>query len=708
MGKVTKATKKFQSKQLKHVLDHRKKIKEFKQKTKGRRGNKNEQEKKDTQLTKEEQAAMKSKKEEVFKDMSVDDFFSGGFDVPQKMKAPSKKKTKSNEESSSEEEEDGDIDMDELKEKDPEFYKYLEENDKEVLEFSASNPLDDISEDEKDEENHEQKNDTSKETRDEDGKVEVSLKLVKQWHKALKEKPTLKLIRNVVSAFKAAVNLNNEEIAESFKYTVSNEAAFSELMFLALKDLPNAITEKLCPYKTKNNVRILPSTPIATKIGSILKHHAGSLITLLNDTTDSDTITLILGSTEQLLPFFLSHRKILKEIVNSVVELWSTSSNLEVQLTSYTFLLLCKEFKNAMLELVLKSSYSAIIKNCRQTNIRTMPSIDFQKDSAAQLFSIDPVLGYQIGFEYIRQLAIHLRNSINATTSTSKNASKVSPTEAYKKIYNWQFVHSIDFWSKVLATHCNIEKENNSLKELAYPLVQVAIGVIRLIPSAQFFPLRFYLCRSLINLSRNTGIFVPIFPILSEILQSTTFTKKPKGSTLEAFDFNHNIKCNAAYLGTRVYQEGCGELFIELLAEFYSLYCKSIAFPELTTPAIIALRRYIKTSKNVKFNKQLSVLLEKLNASNNFILRERSSVDFTPNNYSQVNNFLKEYNWEKTPLGSYVVTQREVKEEKMKILRSSLAEKDAEKNVEDSDEAEEERELVDDDEAEESSTTDNE
>ncbi|SCW03421.1 LAFE_0G10044g1_1 [Lachancea fermentati] len=691
MGKVSKATKKFQSKHLKHTLDHRRKVKDHNKKIQGRRGNKSEEEKRNASLTKEEQKMLKSAKEEVFKDMSVEDFFAGGFDVPKETKAAKKlrKKTEDEEESaSSSEEEDMEANMAQLAEKDPEFYNYLQDNDKELLEFKSSNPLDGISDDDEDgskSDDDGNQNDIAEERERVDGnklseseKVEVDLKLVKAWKKDLNSL-SIKLIRNITSAFKAAVNVNKEGLVDEYKYAVLDEKAFHELMFVALKDLPEAIQKKF-PYKISKGVRVLPSNPTVTKIAGILKSHASTLITLLHDITNTETAALVLHSIDQVLPYFISHRRILKELIKNVVEVWATTKDIETQIATFAFLNnVSREFKKSILDLVLKTTYSSFIKSCRKTNIRTMPLINFQKNSSAELFGVDEVLGYQIGFEYIRQLAIHLRNSI--TTST-KQSSKTNPAEAYKVVYNWQFCHSLDFWSRVLSIQCNPEKENgkeSALRQLIYPLVQVTIGVIRLIPTAQFFPLRFYLIRSLIRLSQNTGVFIPIYPLLSEILSSTAFTKQPKKkSTLPAFDFDHNIKCNQAYLGTRVYQDGLAEQFVELLGEFYVLYCKNVSFPELTSPAIIALRRYIKSSKNVKFNKQLSNTIEKLTQNAQFIENKRSELDFGPTNRAQVDQFLSDLSWEKTPLGSFVSVQREVREEKARILRESMAEEEDE------------------------------
>ncbi|QID85562.1 Nucleolar Complex 2 protein [Saccharomyces pastorianus] len=685
MGKVSKSTKKFQSKHLKHTLDQRKKEKNQKKRIQGRRGNKTDEEKANAAGTKEFQQLKKASKEEVFKDMSVENFFEKGIEIPKENKKLKKKQTakdESDEDSSSEEEEDMGQSMAKLAEKDPEFYKYLEENDKDLLDFGGSNPLDGINGEDEDAEAGKKITETSEQVEHVKEKVALSLKLVKQWKTQLHDSPNLKLLRNIVSAFKVAVNLNKEENIEDYKYAITDEKAFHELMFMVLKDVPHAI-QKMAPYKIVKGSRTLPNGGTVSKMSSIVKSHAGSLLILLNDITNTETAALILHSVNELMPYLLSYRRILKELIKSIVDVWSTTRELETQIASFAFLInTTKEFKKSMLETTLKTTYSTFIKSCRKTNMRSMPLINFQKNSAAELFGIDEVVGYQIGFEYIRQLAIHLRNTMNATT---KQSSKVNSAEAYKIVYNWQFCHSLDFWSRVLSFACQPEKENgreSPLRQLIYPLVQVTLGVIRLIPTPQFFPLRFYLIKSLIRLSQNSGVFIPIYPLLSEILTSTAFTKAPKKSVnLAAFDFDHNIKCTQAYLNTRVYQEGLSEQFADLLGDYFALYCKNIAFPELVTPVIISLRRYIKTSINIKFNKRLSNIVEKLNQNSAFIQDKRSDVEFGPNNKSEVSRFLNDVAWEKTPLGSYVIVQREVKEEKARLMRESLEEQDKEKEM---------------------------
>jgi nucleolar complex protein 2 len=52
-------------------------------------------------------------------------------------------------------------------------------------------------------------------------------------------------------------------------------------------------------------------------------------------------------------------------------------------------------------------------------------------------------------------------------------------------VYNWQYVHCVDFWAIVLARACDSQAlaerggEESELKALVYPLVQVSLGAIK-------------------------------------------------------------------------------------------------------------------------------------------------------------------------------------------------------------------------------------
>lgn len=82
----------------------------------------------------------------------------------------------------------------------------------------------------------------------------------------------------------------------------------------------------------------------------------------------------------------------------------------------------------------------------------------------------------------------------------------------------------------------------------------------------------------------------------------------------------------------------------------------------------------MKKSKNAKLNNALGVLVGKLEANSKWVQEQRSKVEFAPDKLVEVENFCKEVEWEKTPLGGYVVSQRKVREEKQKMLEESARE----------------------------------
>lgn len=692
MGKAPKSTKKFQKNHLKRTLDQRKVEQKYKQKT---------QQSKRKRASKSSDNAPADKKKdtgEVFEDMSVEDFLNGGFEVPEDAEGAPKgsKSSKSSKgaagatgaKSKADEAAEHKAQLEALAQKDPEFYKYLKENDKDLLDFDFDGG-DDSDEDEDEEGEDDVEGDDADgdepmmEKAHDDApvdQIDLSMKDVNAWKKSLSSENSLRTLKKVLQAFTAAVSASeDEEKSAEYKYTVTNPDVFNRLLLLALSQVPKTVRHHIPLSKDKT----VPDDNKKIKaLSSSLKAYGNALVVLLSGNHDSEIVTLILKSIGEMVPYLLSHRRVIKDLISSVVNvLCQSSSDDQSRLAAFSFLEETGQtYKKSLLEHILKSTYGGFVKYSRRTTVHTMPAINLQKNLVATLFEIDLNMSYQLGFQFIRQLAIHLRSSIVNKTA-----------ESYKTVYNWQYIHSLDFWSRAISTQCDVRKETASkqspLRSLILPLVQVTLGAMRLIPSPQYFPLRFYLIRSLIRLARHSGVFIPLMPVLMEILSSTTITKPAKGTTLQSLDFDHVIRASKHYLGTRVYQDGVCEQFIELSGEFFALYCKSIAFPELCIPVVVSLKRFVKRSKNVKFNKQIQKLVEKLDQNAKYIEQHRNSVTFGPLNRAEVDAFLKNEPWEKTPLGAYVVVQREIKEEKLRILRESMElEKQSEEEKDDDDE----------------------
>ena len=57
------------------------------------------------------------------------------------------------------------------------------------------------------------------------------------------------------------------------------------------------------------------------------------------------------------------------------------------------------------------------------------------------------------------------------------------------------------------------------LRALVYPVTQVLIGAVRLVPTPRYFPLRLRCIRALLGLGKAVGQFIPLSPLLLEMLQ---------------------------------------------------------------------------------------------------------------------------------------------------------------------------------------------
>ncbi|PTB71440.1 Noc2-domain-containing protein [Trichoderma longibrachiatum ATCC 18648] len=667
--KNLKATKKFEKKHLKDVLDKRKAGAKLKQKLQIREKQKAKraQDSDFIKGSKEGQdgaaaAAVKKPAGKVKKvtEMSVDDFFQGGFEdiidskakvgkLGKRKRGDTTKEDEASEASDSEvsvngapvasdsdDDESGDDDddgdaakpgmskeaMKGLAERDPEFYKFLKENDPEALDFDENADLAEVDElsageEDSDEETPKKKRKKGNKAEEEAAQTnELTRGQIAAWRKAMAETKSLRATRQVVLAFRCAAHLNeaDEEGQADQRWAINSPEVFNDILLLALKEVPVVMNHHL-PVKESAAGKVYVQTEGKKfkTLSLLLKSYISSIMHLLSTLSDDGTITVTLLAIVEILPYLLSFKKLIKALAKSMVNLWAQAAGSHSsRVTAFRVIRrLVIIGDKGIRETVLKAVYQGLVQGCRVTNHNTLPGIDMMKFSAAGLWGIDPAVGYTTAFTFIRQLAIHLRNSI----VNNKNNS-------FRMVYNWQFTHSLDFWAR----------------------------------------------------SR---------------LNSWSSSPLPKASTLKPLDFAVSYRAPKSYLRTRVYQDGIGDEVAELMSSFLYIWSKSISFPELALPIIIQLKRWLKQvsskssgNKNAKLVSQFSVLVQKLEANAKFIEEKRARVDFAPKHRSQVDAFLKDLDAAKTPLGAYVVAQAAARAERAKVLAEARKE-DEKKRKED-------------------------
>lgn len=703
MGKQGKSTKKFEKNHLKSTIERRKDFAKIKQ-----RHQKNDKRKQRNAKAAEKEADPASEvDEDPVENVNEDAFFQEPLEVPQakgaKKTQPTTGKRKHGEVNEVEangasdvDDDEDEIDMAALAKNDPEFHKYLQENDPELLDFNEEGDLEEL-EVSGDEDGRPSKK--RKTGQDQPSVQQVTVAMVQKWKTAMQEQHSLRSLKETVLAFRSAAHMEDDE-GKDTKYNIPSSDVYHEVLVTALKEAPKVLAHHLPVKEGKNGKLTVPTNSTQfKKLSPLIKTLATSINHFLPSLSDAATIRMTLQSFEPLLPYLLQFRPFLKQIIRSVATIWSDNSSDEA--TRITAFLILRRLltigDNGIRETVLKATYEQLVKSSRNTTIHTIAGINLMKNSAAELWGLDQKIGYTTAFSYIRSAAMHLRTNITKPTKDS-----------YKTIYNWQYVHSLDFWSRVLSTHCNSLLEAqlgkpSELRPLIYPVVQITLGVMRLIPTSTYFPLRFQLMRALLRISQSTGTYIPLASALLEVLNSPEL-KKPAKSTaanLKPLDFSTAFRAPTAYLKTRVYQDGLGEQLLELFSEFFVLWCKSIAYPELQLPVTVMLKRWLKAAsksatgnKNGKLNQGLLLLVQKSEANAKWITERRNKVTFTPRDRVEVENFLKDTKWDETPMGAFVSGQRTVRERRDRTVAEGRKEEErrrkqnGEKEVEDDEDIE--------------------
>ncbi|WVQ62856.1 uncharacterized protein L199_001005 [Kwoniella botswanensis] len=591
--------------------------------------------------------------------------------------------------------------MKDLQKNDPEFFKYLKENDEELLDFGKSKGK--AKQDDEDEEMESDDEDVEDEDMEEEEeerkKISVNGKMLRGWQEGMLKQHSIRSLRKTLLAFRAAAHMNEDDGDQGSgldtKYSIDSAQVFNKLVVTALKYTPVVVAHHF-PYKTLANGRIKlqqPKTPNQSLNRLILSHFSTLLhlikslpttpSSLSSGSTDEDAGSLLLvaiNESTKLLPWIMGARKHLRAYLKVLLELWGSASD---QVRIAAFLAVRKLFvigDDAVKDLCLRNIYRSLLPPLRNTTPHTLPSLNLMKNTASELYQLSPSLSYQHAFGFIRMLAVHLRNVIRSSTSGGSGGNQ----EAFKNVYNWQFVHCIDFWSQVLAGSASIQtqKDNSGLesplKPLIFPLTQISLGVIRLLPSSRYFPLRFHILQSLMRIIQKTGVYIPLAPFLLEILDSSEFKRSnPKKVTLKPLDFEYIIRAPAAYPKTRIFQEGLGEELVFLLGEYHSLISLNIAFPEIVLPVLITLKRHIKKSQagSPKVVSQLKTLIDKLESTKTWIEQKRRNVSFAPRDRAEIDRFLENEVVESSPIGNWIRLQKKIREKRRAEIEKSFRER---------------------------------
>ncbi|XP_077371094.1 nucleolar complex protein 2 homolog [Festucalex cinctus] len=616
-------------------------------------------------------------------DLTLDEFLRSGFDSDDETETESSKqigekknvqKKKGKKNDNKDEVKQGQASqhkeqLSRLKNKDPEFYKFLEENDKNLLNFEDTDSSEDDDDDDDDDEGKyhalpsmlEEASDdeeedeapkASKKSKKTDDGIKVTEKMIQSWKAALKKEPSPRLIREITQAFKAAVATTKGDEATQCKYKVDDSLVFNSLVLFCIRDIYGAF-QRLLDLKADTDQKrlVLPQSSKKWQKNHLdIKMYVSGVIQLLSCLTEATVINAVLRHANQLIPYFLCLPKQCRHFVKQLIKQWSTGEETSRVLAFLALNKICRHKQETYLAPLLKQMYISYVQNCKFTSPNALPMINFMQRTLTEMYALDTQATYQHAFIYIRQLAIHLRNAM-----TMKNK------ETYQSVYNWQYIHCLHLWCRVLSTL----HPSDVLQPLIYPLCQVIIGTIKLVPTSRYYPLRMHCCRALTLLSGSTNTFIPVLPFLVELFQQVDFNKKPARMSKKPINFAVILKLNKVNLVEKAYKDGLIDQLYDLILEYFHTQASSIGFPELALPTVLQLKAFLKECKVANYSKSVRQLLLKVQENSDHIAARRQSATFGVADASAVVAWEKEIEKEGTPLSRYYIQWKKLREKEI-------------------------------------------
>nr|AQX44083.1 nucleolar complex protein 2-like protein [Dendrobium officinale] len=529
-----------------------------------------------------------------------------------------------------------------LQEKDPDFYQYLKENDKELLEFNDE----DITEDEVSDLEDVDSEVTAEKLQTRGPKV-ITTTNVDTWCTSIKEKRSLGAIRSMLRAFRTACHHGDDaEDGSGLKFTILSSSVFNKIMVFALNEMDGILRELLEAPSTggkRETILDLMTTKAWKAHGSLMRLYLGNALQILNEMTDEQMISFTLKRIKASAVFLGAFPVLLRKYIRVVLHTWGTGTG-ALPVVSFLFLRdLCVRLGSDCLDSCLKGVYKAYVMNCKlpkHISRSKLQHINFLGNCISELYGLDPISAYQHAFVSIRQLAVILRGALNErgpqkvvkgkkkvkNQQESSKLSKKQVEKTYQKVYDWQFLFCLELWTKVICAY-NSEAD---FGPLAYPLTQIISGVASLVPSARYFPLRLRCIKMLNRIAGANGTFIPVNTLLLDMLDMKELNRPPTSGVGKSVDMHSVKQLDKLTLKTRAFQEACIHVVVEELAEHLAQWSYSLAFFELSFIPLVRLRSFCKSTKVDRFRREIREFIHQLEANCDFTVSRRNGIGLSP------------------------------------------------------------------------------
>lgn len=539
---------------------------------------------------------------------------------------------------------------------DPEFHKYLQENEKSLLEFGNEEEDGDSDSDEDMDEMQvdDEHDDMDEDTRNENDSIELTPELLKSLAKGAFRNHGIKSLRRLIAAYRSACYLSqttDDGARGQQRYTIASSKVFNDLMVVCLKrchnefafhllkeqenmkklgpadaqvdseskeDVPESRKPKLKDENVPLNPRSLEQVDRWDNLRPIILSFFRSTLQVMSEAKDSSLLGFLLQALSKYLRFLSPFPRVAEGYLKSLTGLWAAplDSSEDYQVVRLNAFLRIRQLALTQpfpfIEECLKKPYLAYAKRAKfgSSNSPALATLTFMGNCVVELYSLDYHASYQHAFVYIRQLALLLRTALQKKTP-----------EAFQQIQCWQFIQCCKLWVAVLSSVSYEDASGDAamMRSLIYPLTEVIMATTRSSPSVRLLPLRFHCIHLLQQLAASTKTFIPTTPLLLSCLEWNEWTLAPKKSSSlhRTSTPPRRLEMKALLqfgredpLRSREQLEAAMQEWFLLLELEIDLYRYSAGFYEFAAVIAMRLRAFLKRTRNGRWKAMGRAILE--------------------------------------------------------------------------------------------------
>lgn len=530
--------------------------------------------------------------------------------------------------------------LDNLQNTDPEFFKFLQENDSSLLDFKDVPDSEDEDDDadmndteESDEEDVETK--PLKRAPKDPVMVETTIPLVDELMRSAIEKGSLAALKKIISIFRSAcfpAAEDDEEDGPSSRFHIPTPDIYEHVMLTVIEKLHSAfyfhlqltIVSKLSTQQIEQIEKHSKWKSIKLLVMSFFKSVMHTLTNLAESATQFEISSYLIYNLEPYIPLLAPFQRLSRNLLKTLLQFWSTGPSPDQDSTNirgYSFLRIrqmCLTLPGVMMEESFRSIYLTFVRTCKTYNESNEKTITFMSQCITELYQCDLSQAYQNAFLYIRQLSLYLRTAlINQTPETIKN------------ILSWQYINSLRLWTRVL---CSMSLPNE-LGPLIFPLVQIMLGLLTSASSTLYIPLKFHIIICLQQLAAYGETFIPTSVKLLDILENTTnLTSHVNVSSTEVppllqhiFKFSHANQLDQQRVKDVIVKE-----IVDLLKSDIEIYRYHVSLPEYLYIILKKIKAFIKKVKNNHWKDLFRALVNHFIQYSNSVKKERADLKLSP------------------------------------------------------------------------------